>query len=75
MTSDLVPTDDLPDYLLASFVDLRHKTGRYPSIALVTMTAAVLTSFRAGVWVRRRGGLWEWDGPMLRPDHLPRRKN
>ena len=74
MTRDLVPTDDLPDYLLASFVDLKRKTGRYPSITLVTMTAAVLTGFRAGVWVRRAGGLWEWDGLMLRPEHLLRRK-
>ena len=46
----LTYTDDLPDFILAGFVDVHRVTGRYPRELFVNRLLAEMMDARPGVW-------------------------
>lgn len=53
-------TDDLPDFLLEGFADLKAATGHYPRVLLISDLLGEMMGKRPGVWRLERPGLWCW---------------
>ena len=54
-------TDDLPDFILAGFIDVRRTTGHYPRELFVGRLLAEMMDARPGVWrLCGPAGLWGW---------------
>ena len=53
-------TDDLPDFLLKGFRDLKAATGRYPRVLLISNLLGEMMGKRPGVWRLEHAGIWRW---------------
>jgi hypothetical protein len=53
-------TDDLPDFILAGFADVRRTVGHYPRTLLVGTLLAEMMKVRPGVWRLYAPGVWCW---------------
>ena len=63
----LTYTDDLPDFILADFANLRRATGHYPRELFVGRLLAEMMGVRHGVWRLKSPGVWCWVG-WLNPE-------
>jgi hypothetical protein len=73
-------TDDLPDFILAGFIDVKQETGRYPRTLLVNHLLGEMMGARPGVWRLYTPGVWGWSSWLdpevaLRMDEFGRPEN
>ena len=71
-----VYVDDLPDYILAGFGEVRRITGRYPTMLIVgPLLAEMMGGKSVGVWrpclCRHGCGVWAWSA-FLHPGDVRR---
>lgn len=53
--------DDLPDFILAGFGDVKRTTGRYPRRLIVSQLLAEIMHVSVGVWGPTAApGVWGW---------------
>lgn len=60
MTRTVLTGDDLPDFLLLSFVDHRAMVGTYPRQLYVCELLGEIMDAEPGLWRPDRRGLWYW---------------
>jgi len=55
-----IATDDLPDFLLEAWPDVRRASGLTPKQLLVSDLLGEMARMRPGLWTPDRCGRWHW---------------
>lgn len=64
---EAICTDDLPDFILEGFQDVKQLTGSYPDTLVLGWLLAEMMHARPGVWKCARPGVWKFTRDFLTP--------